>query len=93
MLLSSVMLGGSCPLVQLLSEHEQLVSDKWQIYWDLDMLLCFGSTGCYSVVSETVLYSTPSHHNSQYYRTCFWRQNYAFGNVSLKTHVFSVNVR
>ena len=58
----------------------------------LDITLCLGSTWCFSVVSETALYGTSRTQFSLHYHLCFWRQNYAFPKVSLKTHVFSANV-
>ena len=46
----------------------------------------------YRVVSETVMHGTSGTRFSPYYHPCFWLQNYAFTNVSLKTHVFSANM-
>ena len=76
------------------------VMDVWcefekKIHWDLDITLCFGSTWWYSTVSETAqtaLYGTSGRDISLYNRPCFWRQNYEFANLSLKTHVFLANM-
>ena len=65
------------------------------VHWNLDTTLCFGSRWRYSIVSETAqtaLYGTSGGDISLYYCLCFWRQNYGFANVSLKTHIFSANV-
>ena len=68
---------------------------KIHIHWNPDALLCLGSTSWCSDVSETVqtvLYGTSVRNSSLYYRPCFWHQNYAVTNVSLKTHVFSASI-
>ena len=63
-----------------------------KIHKNLDSTLCLGSTWCHSIESEAALYSTSGCDISLYYRLCFWHQNSAFVNVSLKTHVFSANM-
>ena len=62
------------------------------IHCSLDIMLCFWSRWRYSVLSETAMYGTSSTRFPLYYRPCFWRQNYGFANVSLKTHVFSATL-
>ena len=58
-----------------------------KVHWNLDTTLCSGSTSRYSDVSETnqtALYLTSDRDDSLYYRLCFWHQNSAFANISLK---------
>ena len=58
----------------------------------LNISQCFGSRWRYRVENETALQGSSHARFFLYYRLCFWRQNYAFANVSLKMHVFLTNV-
>ena len=62
------------------------------VHKNFDITLCFSSKWWYSIVSQAALYGTSGHDISLYYCPCFWRQNYTFTKISLKTHVFLAKV-